>query len=295
VVIGGLALAAWFAWTGFDAQWRRHWRYYAVIGALSSALPFWLFSSAGLHLEAWLMAILNATTPMFGLVLGALFAGERLSWARIAGLALGICGVTLLALPAEAAAGAHGGGELWAVAACLVASLSYAVGGVLVKRYGSGVPPRGVAVGAQLSAALMLAPFLPFELPASAPSPLIVANLLAFGILASGIALILYFRLMADIGPTRALTVTFLIPLFAALWRGSYRRRHPGARRHGARHARLAATHPGFVTARSSDRVRAWTTGEGRNRASGRGAAPASTCCPTCSRPQRCSRASTPS
>jgi drug/metabolite transporter (DMT)-like permease len=219
VLIGGLALAAWFAWTGFNAQWRRHWRFYAVIGALNSALPFWLFSSAGLRLEAWLMAILNATTPMFGLVLGALFSGERLSASKLAGLALGIGGVALLAVPAEAGAGAHGGaGELWAVAACLLASLSYAVGGVVVKRYGSGVPPRGVAVGAQLSAALMLAPFLPFEVPAAAPSPFIVINLLAFGVLASGIALILYFRLMADIGPTRALTVTFLIPLFAALW-----------------------------------------------------------------------------
>ena len=164
------------------------------------------------------MAILNATTPMFGLVLGALFAGERLNWSKIAGLALGIGGVTLLAMPAEAGAGAHGTRELWPVTACLVASLSYAVGGVVVKRYGSGVPPRGVAVGAQLCAAVMLAPFLPFELPAAAPSPFVLANLLAFGVLASGVALILYFRLMADIGPTRALTVTFLIPLFAALW-----------------------------------------------------------------------------
>jgi len=217
VLIGGVALAAWFAFTGFDAQWRRHWRFYAVIGVFNSALPFWLFSFAGLHLAAWLMAILNATSPMFGLLLGAIFAGERLTWAKIAGLVLGGCGVTLLALPAGASVGA-GAAEIWAVAACLGASLSYAVGGIVVKRHGAGVPPRGVAVGAQLTAALMLTPFLAFNLPDSAPSPLVVANLIAFGILASGYAFILYFRLMADIGPTRALTVTFLIPLFAALW-----------------------------------------------------------------------------
>ena len=217
VLIGGLALAAWFAWTGFDAQWRRHWRFYALIGVLNSALPFWLFSFAGLHLAAWLMAILNATTPMFGLMLGALFAGERLTWSRIAGLAVGAGGVALLAMPGRASVGT-GSAELWAVAACLVASLSYAVGGVAVKRCGSGVPPRGVAVGAQLCAALTLAPFLAFAPPAAAPTPLILANLLAFGVLASGVAFILYFRLMADIGPARALTVTFLIPLFAALW-----------------------------------------------------------------------------
>src|SRR5262249_52041575 len=153
------------------------------------------------------MAILNATTPMFGLVLGALFAGERLTWSRIAGLALGIGGVTLLALPAHASVDAHSSAaELWAVAACLVASLSYAVTGVLVKRYGGEVPSRGIAVGAQLCAAAVLAPFLALEPPAQAPSPLVVVNLVAMGVLASGAAFVLYFRLMADIGPTRALT-----------------------------------------------------------------------------------------
>jgi drug/metabolite transporter (DMT)-like permease len=230
VLIGGLALAAWFAWTGFDARWRSHWRFYALIGVFNSALPFLLFSIAGLHLAAWLMAILNATTPMFGLALGALFAGERLTGSKTAGLALGAGGVALLAAPAEAGMGAGASAaELWAVAACLVASLSYAVGGVLVKRYGSAVPPRGVAVGAQLSAAVMLAPLLAFDPPLAAPAPLVLANLLAFGILASGVALILYFRLMADIGPTRALTVTFLIPLFAALWGIVFLGETPGA------------------------------------------------------------------
>src|SRR5215467_4560812 len=120
------------------------------------------------------MSMLNATVPLLVLVVGVVFGGERLTWARIAGLVLGVGGVALLAVPAEAGAGVHAGGaEVWAVAACLVARLSYAVGGVLVKRYGSGVPSRGVAVGAQLSAALLLAPFLVFEPLASMPSLLI--------------------------------------------------------------------------------------------------------------------------
>jgi len=107
---------------------------------------------------------------------------------------------------------------LWGVAACLGAAFAYGLTGLLMKKRGAGVPPRGIAVGAQLCAALMLAPLLPFAPPPAAPSAVVVANLLALGVLASSIALILYFRLMADVGATRALTVTFLIPLFGMLW-----------------------------------------------------------------------------
>jgi drug/metabolite transporter (DMT)-like permease len=80
------------------------------------------------------------------------------------------------------------------------------------------VPSRGIAVGAQLVAAVVLLPLLPFMPPVAAPSAVVLANLLGLGILASGIALLLYFRLMADIGATRALTVTFLVPVFGLLW-----------------------------------------------------------------------------
>lgn len=215
VLIGGLALLAWFRFTGFDPQWLRFWRFYAAVGVLNSAVPFTLYGFAGMHLPGSLMAILNATSPMFGLVLGAAFAGERLTLGKIAGLALGAAGVALVARPAQ--------GEvppmfLWGVAACLGAALAYGLTGLLMKKRGAGVPPRGIAVGAQLCAALMLAPLLPFAPSPATPSAVVVANLLALGVLASSIALILYFRLMADVGATRALTVTFLIPLFGMLW-----------------------------------------------------------------------------
>lgn len=215
VLIGGLALLGWLRLTGFDPQWRRHLRFYAAIGVVNSAVPFTLYGYAGLHLPASLMAILNATAPMFGLLLGAMFTGERVSAARIAGLALGAAGVALVARPADAGASPE---YLWAVAACLCASFAYGVTGVLMKKYAAGVPSRGIAVGAQLCAAAALLPLLPFSAPAAAPGPLVIANLLGLAILASGVAFILYFRLMMDVGATRALTVTFLIPLFGMLW-----------------------------------------------------------------------------
>lgn len=92
----------------------------------------------------------------------------------------------------------------------------------MIRRFGAGVPSRGIAVGSQLAAAAALLPFLPFALPAQVPGAIVLANLAALGIVASGIAFILYFRLMAEVGATRALTVTFLVPLFAFLWGAAF-------------------------------------------------------------------------
>ena len=215
MLIGAGALAAWFAFTGFDPQWRAHWRFYAVVGVVNSAIPFSLYAFAAIHLPASLMAVLNATSPMFGLALGAVFSGERVTARKIGGLALGAAGVAVIARPGAFDTDAM---FAWALAACLAASFSYGITGVLVKRFGAGVPSRGMAVATQAWAALALLPLLPFVPPASMPSPAIFANLAALGVLASGVAFILYFRLIADVGATRALTVTFLIPVFAFAW-----------------------------------------------------------------------------
>jgi drug/metabolite transporter (DMT)-like permease len=215
VLIGALVLLAWFRFTGFDPEWRRHLRFYIAIGVLNSAIPFTLYGFAGMHMSASVMSILNATSPMFGLLLGAAFAGERITARKIAGIVIGAIGVALVARPAD---GEVSPMFMWAVAACLSASFAYGAAGVLVKKLGAGVPSRGIAVGAQLVAAVVLLPLLPFMPPVAAPSAVVLANLLGLGILASGIALLLYFRLMADIGATRALTVTFLVPVFGLLW-----------------------------------------------------------------------------
>jgi drug/metabolite transporter (DMT)-like permease len=176
-----------------------------------------LYGFAGMHLSASVMSILNATSPMFSLLLGAAFAGERITARKAIGLVVGVAGVAFVARPAVF----EGGADpmlAWAVAACLAAAFTYGVTGVYIKLRGADVPSRGIAVGAQLFGALALAPFLPLVPPLSAPDAMVLANLAALGILASSIALILYFRLVVDIGATRALTVTYLIPLFALLW-----------------------------------------------------------------------------
>jgi drug/metabolite transporter (DMT)-like permease len=90
--------------------------------------------------------------------------------------------------------------------------------GVLIKRVAVGVTPRGMAAGNQLAAAVVLIPLLAFVPPLAAPTPRVIANVLALALRASGVAFVLYFRLIADVGATRALTVTYLFPLFGIFW-----------------------------------------------------------------------------
>ena len=90
MLIAGTALAAYYLVTGFDAQWRRWWRYYLAIGALNSVLPFLLYGYAALDLTVGLLAVLNATSPMWGALLSAVVLRERMSAGRIAGLLVGV-------------------------------------------------------------------------------------------------------------------------------------------------------------------------------------------------------------
>jgi len=168
-----------------------------------------------MHAPASLLSIINSTAPIFGLAWSAAFRDERITARKAAGMALGIAGVALIARPGGAPADPD---LYWAIVAVLGATCSYGVTGVLIKRFAQGVSPRAMAAGNQLAAALVLLPLLPLLPPLATPGALVVANLLALALLASGVAFLLYFRLIADIGMTRALTVTYLIPLFGVLW-----------------------------------------------------------------------------
>ncbi len=194
---------------------RAHWRAFAVVGIVNSALPFVLFSYAAQHVAVSTMAILNATSPFFGAIVAALWLGDPLTWRKVAGMALGIAGVAVLAgWHPEALAGTTG----LALGACLVAALCYALGGAYAKRRLADVPSFATAAASQLAAAVALAPALPFVDAPRHVTPLVVANLVALAAFSTAAAYLIYFRLIADVGPARALTVTFLIPLFGVLW-----------------------------------------------------------------------------
>jgi len=215
VLIGGLALLAWLRLAGFDPGLRRHARFYLIVGTVNIGMPFALFSYAAMHAPASLLSIVNSTAPIFGLAWSAAFGDEHITLRKAAGLALGVAGVALIVRPPGAEADPR---LLAAIGAVLCACCCYGATGVVMKRFASGASPRGMAAGNQLAAALVLLPLLPLLPPLAAPSPLVLANLLGLALLASGVAFLLYFRLIADIGATRALTVTYLIPLFGVIW-----------------------------------------------------------------------------
>ena len=212
-LIAGIALAAWFAAFAYDPEYRRWARHYVIVGVLSSAAPFLLWAYAALTLTAGLLSVLNATAPMWGALCSAALLGERLSARRIAGLAVGIVGVALVTRPEGAAPLQYA-----AIAATLLATFCYGLSATYMKRWAAGVPSRGMAAGSQLAAGILLIPFIPLWPPASAPGAGVAASIVALGLVCGAIAFLLYFRLIADLGPTRALTVTYLIPVFGVLW-----------------------------------------------------------------------------
>jgi drug/metabolite transporter (DMT)-like permease len=215
LLIAALALAAWFRLTGFDSEWRRHAKAYAAIGVVNLLLPSLFYAFALMHISASLATMLNATAPMFGAACGAQFLGERMTPKKAVGCAAGLAGVFLVVGPG----GARGEPMFLAsVAACLAACACYGYNGVLMRRMAAGVPARGIAAGGQAAAALLLLPFAPFAAPAAPVGGLAIANLLALGLLGNALGFAMYFRLIADVGATRALTVTYLMPLFGLAW-----------------------------------------------------------------------------
>jgi drug/metabolite transporter (DMT)-like permease len=212
-LIAGIALAMYFGFTGYNPEWRRWGRQYVIVGILTSGLPFLLWAYAALTLTAGLMSVLNATSPMWGAVCSALLLRERLNGRRILGLAVGMIGVALVTRPEAGTVVPYA-----AMLAALGAAFCYGLAGAYMKRWASGVPSRGMAVGTQLVAGILLIPFIALAPPAGAPPVHIVAACLFLGLVCGAVAYLLYFRLVADIGATGALTVTYLIPVFGVLW-----------------------------------------------------------------------------
>ena len=213
MLIAGVALAAYFRLIGFDAVWRRWWRHYVIVGILTSALPFLLYAYAALSLSAGLMAVINASSPMWGALFSAWLLGERLAPRGVAGLVSGIVGVALVTRPEAGAAFAA-----LPVLAATGAAVCYGLAGAYMRRWAQDVPSRSMALGTQIAGGVVLAPLIAVAPPFAPPSALVVACVLALGLVCGAVAYLLYFRLVADIGAAGALTVTYLIPIFGVAW-----------------------------------------------------------------------------
>ena len=216
VSLGALFLLPLLLWRGQWPALRARWPAIFFVGLLNSGIPFALFAFSLLTITTGLSSIINATVPMFGALVAWLWLGERPGLWRIAGLVLGFIGVSLLAWDqAGLRADASGLHPIWAMLACLGACISYALAASYTRLYLHDVPPLAAATGSQIGAALGMALPALWLWPQQAPSQAAWLSLLVLGALCTGVAYLLYFRLLGSASPTRALAVTYLIPLFA--------------------------------------------------------------------------------
>ncbi|WP_255988180.1 DMT family transporter [Chitinolyticbacter albus] len=215
IVIGAVFLALVAVLLARTRLKREHWRHYAVLGLFNTAIPFLLYGLAARSLTASMMSILNATAPIWGALVAAVWLGVKPTLKSAFGLLLGIVGVTVL-VGLDAAISKPGTG--WAIVAVLGATLCYATASSYSKRHAADVPPFAAAHGSMWASSLAILPLLAWQPAPVVPTPLAVLAVLALGVFCTGVAYLLYFRLVQDIGPASALTVTFLIPVFGVLW-----------------------------------------------------------------------------
>ena len=203
-----------------------HWKHYLILGLFNSAVPFLLFAYAAQTISASLLSILNATAPIWATVIGAIWFRVRLNRKIVTGMSLGLIGVALLSqleirqLPNTGIA---------PIAAGLAAAMSYGMATNYAKTT-KNVEPFANAHGSMWGATLLLV--LPITLTSAPvmepPSHYVIFSVLILGIVCSGIAYLLYFRLISDLGAASALTVTFLIPVFGILWGWLFLNEHIG-------------------------------------------------------------------
>jgi len=186
-----------------------------LVGVINSALPFTLFAYAMLSITAGMGSILNAASPLFGALIGYFWLRYRLSVGQVIGLVIGFIGVALLMWGKT---GPHGSEAALALPAAVLGTISYGLAANYATHRLTGIDTCAVAAGSQTGAALSVLPFAVWFWPPHAPAPSAWLAVIALGVLCTGVGYILYFRLLANVGATRAIAVTFLIPVFGMLF-----------------------------------------------------------------------------
>ena len=189
--------------------------HYAILGFFNTGFPFLLFAFGALHITASLESVLNATAAIWGAIISAVWLRVRITAKAAFGLALGLSGVAVL-VGLDAG---HMDRDAWiAVAAGLSAAFSYGLASAYIHKAKKPVSSFANAHGSLWAAALMFVPVTPFFPPLAPLTPLAAIAAVAIGVMCSGVAYMVYFKLLSDVGAAPALTVSFLIPVFGILW-----------------------------------------------------------------------------
>ncbi|CAD0319414.1 DMT family transporter [Xanthomonas hortorum] len=211
LALGALVLLP-FLWLARERFPLQRWPMLAAIGVLNSALPFLLFAWGAQHAPAAVGAICNAMTVLFTALIAFLFFGEKIGTRRSLALLIGFIGVLVLATGKSAGLSVGP-----AALAGATASLLYGIGYNLVKRHMGDLPPAASAASTLGCSALLLAPLAWWQWPTTPVPAVAWACATALGVVCTGLAFLMYYRLIQRIGPARASTVTYLVPVFGAL------------------------------------------------------------------------------
>jgi drug/metabolite transporter (DMT)-like permease len=215
VLVAGVALSIYFKIIRLDAEWRHFWKEYVFVGLINSGIPFLVYAWAAQYLQASYLVIVNSTSPLFGAVFSAIWLGERFTVWKLAGILVGAVGVVLVArVPPPDLNPMFG----LALLVSLLAPVCYALAPIYINKSRVSAKPTALAGTSQLAAGLLLLPLIPLAPPTGTFTLVVILNVLGLSLLCSGVAFILYFRLLVDVGPTKALMVTFLVPAFGILW-----------------------------------------------------------------------------
>ena len=188
------------------------WRWLAVFAVVEIMLPWALLSDAERHLSSSLTGLLIAAVPIIGVLLARLTGGpERLTAARWAGLLAGLGGVALLAGPHLEG----GGGGAWPIAEVMLVALCYATGPLIANRKLGDLPGLGVTAVCLAATALVYAVPAALTWPSRTPSAAVLASLAGLGVLCTALAFVLFFKLIAEVGPARATVITYVNPAVA--------------------------------------------------------------------------------
>ncbi|QCO88498.1 DMT family transporter [Vibrio neocaledonicus] len=191
-----------------------HTKHFFIIGLFNSAVPFLLFAYAAQTLNASTLAILNSTAPIWGALVGFVWYRSPLTTKSVLGMLIGIGGVAVLVGLDTSTIGEE---AMLPIAASLMASFSYGIATNYTKNAPQ-VPAFDNAHGSMWAAVIWVLPLLPFLPMRAEPSHFEWSSVVTLGVVCTGFAYLLYFRLVSDIGPASALTVTFLVPVFGILW-----------------------------------------------------------------------------
>jgi drug/metabolite transporter (DMT)-like permease len=201
----------------FTKQWTdllKNWPKLLFIGAMNTAIPFCLFAYTSLHLDAGLSAILNATAPMFGVVIAFFYLQDRIGINGVIGTFMGFAGVVVISQDTQSANPV----TLLPVLTALGATCCYGISACYMKKHLSGIKPFAIAAGSQVFAALMLLPLALYTWPETNPDASTWWAALILAIVCTGVAYVMYFDLIAKIGASQSMTVGYLVPVFGILW-----------------------------------------------------------------------------